>query len=339
MDLVERYIYAVVKHLPKKSRIEVTNELRANIEDMLPPSASTAAIKAVLTSLGKPEELAKAYHSDHQYLIGPTYYHSFLATVKLVVIITMSVVAVGKIIAVTLSAESTPTLSFVFGHFFDIYGTTVLSGFLSAAIVAVVFIIIEKVVYYEAKHGKAIPTTWDPGTLPAIPQQQIPKYEPIVSIVFTLIFSFLIFFTPNFRFFYTTAEPIPALFNADRYNQYLPFMMLYIALYLAMNIMKLIKGTWNQQIAIVNTIQNLYFCILATMMLLDQSLVEADFMQYLADLLDISLRSVKDGFASARIITILVIFIIAIIDTVMGFVKAKRTVRENHFTAEITSKR
>ncbi len=338
MDLVERYIYAVVKHLPKKSRIEVTNELRANIEDMLPPSASKAEVKEILIQLGKPEEMAKAYHNDHQYLIGPAYYYSFLTTVKLVVMIVAGIAAVGKIIAIILTTDGAFTPATIFINLFEIIGAVVSSGFISAAIVATVYMIIEKIVHYEAQQGKKQDPVWNPDLLPKVPAQQIPKHEPIVSIVFTLIFAFFILFTPRLTDLYSTAEPIPTIFNADRYHIYLPFLLLYIAFYLAFNVIKLVKGAWDNQLAIVNTIQNLFFSVLATIILLDQSLVDTSFLQYLADLLNISLQTMENGFRTSQIITILVILIITMIDSIMGFVRARRSDREKRFTAEITNK-
>lgn len=39
-DMIDRYIYDVIRRLPEKERADVRQELRANIYDMLPEAPS-----------------------------------------------------------------------------------------------------------------------------------------------------------------------------------------------------------------------------------------------------------------------------------------------------------
>lgn len=62
-ELIERYLYAVTKQLPAKSRRDIERELRSLIGDMLEERCGEIApterdIRVVLTELGTPTELA-----------------------------------------------------------------------------------------------------------------------------------------------------------------------------------------------------------------------------------------------------------------------------------------
>ena len=59
-DLVERYIYAATKRMPRKQREDVSLELRGLVEDMLAERCGSVTptekdIRIVLTELGTPQ--------------------------------------------------------------------------------------------------------------------------------------------------------------------------------------------------------------------------------------------------------------------------------------------
>ena len=57
-DYMDRYIYQVIRRLPKAQRDEVRMELEELISDMY---ADKGSMEAVLTQLGNPAEFAKQY--------------------------------------------------------------------------------------------------------------------------------------------------------------------------------------------------------------------------------------------------------------------------------------
>ena len=68
-DLIQRYIYAVVRYLPLKSHVEVEKELESLISEMLEERCGDIAptekdVRIVLLELGSPEELAEKYGGD-----------------------------------------------------------------------------------------------------------------------------------------------------------------------------------------------------------------------------------------------------------------------------------
>ena len=93
MEIIDRYVYAVVKRLPESTRQDVERELRANIQDMLPDDHSEADVRAVLAKLGNPYRLAEEYRETKRYLIGPSVYDSYITVLRLVISIVVPVVA------------------------------------------------------------------------------------------------------------------------------------------------------------------------------------------------------------------------------------------------------
>ena len=86
-DLIERYIYAVTKQLPKKNREDVSMELRGLIDDMLSERCAGEPteqdVRDVLTELGTPLELYAKYDEDaDKCLIGQPYYSSYKLAMK-----------------------------------------------------------------------------------------------------------------------------------------------------------------------------------------------------------------------------------------------------------------
>ena len=65
-ELMERYIYQVVRRLPKAQQKEVGMELQELISDMM---EQTGSMEQVLEELGDPAEFAKSYRDDGHCLI------------------------------------------------------------------------------------------------------------------------------------------------------------------------------------------------------------------------------------------------------------------------------
>lgn len=91
MELVERYIHAVIRKLPVKQRIDIEQELRSLIEDMITDrtkgeSVSEADVEEVLLELGDPAVLADNYRGKAKYLIGPDNYDTYLFVLKIVIV-------------------------------------------------------------------------------------------------------------------------------------------------------------------------------------------------------------------------------------------------------------
>jgi len=84
MTLIDRYVYTVTERLLEQTRDDVSMELRANIEDMLPENATESDVRTALEKLGNPIRLANEYCEVKRYLIGPGLYDKYISVLKLV---------------------------------------------------------------------------------------------------------------------------------------------------------------------------------------------------------------------------------------------------------------
>ncbi|MFD0451587.1 hypothetical protein ACFQZK_12695 [Rhodococcus aetherivorans] len=73
-ELVDRYLHAVLVHLPRSRRDDVAAELRRRIDD----AAADRDVREVLAGLGSPEDLARTYRGAPRHLIGPRLYDTYL---------------------------------------------------------------------------------------------------------------------------------------------------------------------------------------------------------------------------------------------------------------------
>src|SRR5574344_277501 len=76
-NLIDRYVFDVVRRLPEGERGDVERELRANIRDMLPEDSQEAETVRVLESLGDPRKLAEQYRANPRYLISPAMFEQY----------------------------------------------------------------------------------------------------------------------------------------------------------------------------------------------------------------------------------------------------------------------
>lgn len=104
-NLVERYIYAVVRRLPEKEHAEVTRELDELISSMLSERSGDglsedARVKIVLTTLGKPDELARKYGSSAaNCLIGEPHYSTYKRVLRIVLLAVSLALLVGLLVS------------------------------------------------------------------------------------------------------------------------------------------------------------------------------------------------------------------------------------------------
>src|ERR1700756_2884761 len=90
MELLDRYLQAVKKHLPWKRQDDIIAELRANLESQLEEKEAQLGrpltqIEAEewLKQLGQPTQMAARYQPQ-QYLIGPMLFPTYWYVLRLV---------------------------------------------------------------------------------------------------------------------------------------------------------------------------------------------------------------------------------------------------------------
>ncbi len=109
MDLLDRYLQAVRKHLPWKRQDDILAELRANLESQLEeheealgrPLTQTEA-EAWLKEIGPPMQVAARY-LPQQYLIGPTIFPTYWWVIRTVMLWGFAIMAIVTAVRIMVS--------------------------------------------------------------------------------------------------------------------------------------------------------------------------------------------------------------------------------------------
>jgi hypothetical protein len=187
-ELKKRYLYQVSRFLPTKGWEETEKEISSLIDDMTEArcgdrTPDSEDVKAVISKLGKPSELAASYNDSKMHLIGPAYFPLFKKTLLIMEGIAFASYLLGLIVS-------------------GIEGTLVVEDFLSFfpailgvfATVTIVFFIIER-------QGVKLDELFElENELPPVPvkKARISRSEPIIALVFSFLFLILILFFPQF---------------------------------------------------------------------------------------------------------------------------------------------
>lgn len=164
MELIDRYVSAVGRYLPEKTRADIEMELRSLIMDALDTrmqgrDPSEDDIVAVLHEMGRPEEIAARYAPVRRYLIGPELFPSYIAVTGIVVVVVATAVLIGRVVQQTMDPNSVGGM--ISGVLVDL-----LSGISSAVgSVTLVFAVLERFLPGATK-ATANGGRWDPRKLP-----------------------------------------------------------------------------------------------------------------------------------------------------------------------------
>lgn len=287
-ELMERYIYQVIRRLPKEQRDEVSMELHELISDMMEESDS---IEDVLTKLGNPAEFAKKYLDDTHHLIGPKYYDTYLRFLKIILICTIVPILIISIIEGVygeITSTGSSHLELIINAIIFALANSI-GNCISSCIgifggVTLVFAIMERYnVKLDIKKEKEWSVNdlgdnftgkkrWTPKNLAPIPHVKavIGKSDSIIGIVFGVIFCVLLIFAPQFFSMILnndgTVTTIP-VFNLDKWNIILPLFVASILIGLVDDIVRLICGYYCKIVMISNIICGIAQIVLSVILL------------------------------------------------------------------------
>lgn len=202
-DLIDRYVYAIVRHLPKKQAGDIDKELHGLIEDMLAERCgerpvSEKDVLVVLTELGTPEEMAAQYDPDkNSSLISQPYYNQFKLVLKWVLLAVLFGLTVSSIVgAVFASLEGNLAPADAGILFLKWLSSLIAAGLCVTGALTILYALVERA-------GISLTESLGIGgnlkDLPPVPQkkEKISKGDPICSIVFSVLFMILFLVTPQ----------------------------------------------------------------------------------------------------------------------------------------------
>ena len=184
MDLIERYLVAVRRHLPAGQQDDIVQELgdslRSEAEDHERATGhplTEVEQAALLKKRGHPWLMASRY-LPQQYLIGPALYPYYRKTLTIVVFwVVLPLVLFGGAITAIMSASPWDVWDNVLSAAWN-------GAIYSVGIVTIVFAILE----HEQVRIKAL-DNWDPTRLPAgTDVREVPRSETVIGLVISLTF-------------------------------------------------------------------------------------------------------------------------------------------------------
>ena len=240
-EMINRYIYEVTKRVPQKQRKEIELELSELIEDM----KEEGTIEEILTKLGNPEEFAKRYRDENNYVIGPDYYDDYMWLVK----IGAFGIAISSIVSAVVRGFTDVQ---EWKDFFKVFFREGISSFIVGTIsflgmLTIIFILLERLkIKVDIKPDKE----WAPSQLPAIPTKKamISRGESILSIIICMVLMGMFIFVPQvFGAFVTTdtgIKSINCIFNLEQWDSLVPYFVLIFAIGVFDEIVKIIHGQY-----------------------------------------------------------------------------------------------
>lgn len=316
-DIIERYIYAVTKRMPRKQQEDVTLELKGLIEDMLTERCggeqpTEKDIQAVLTELGSPYELYAKYDEDaDKCLIGQPHYSIYKYVLK-----TMSIpFAVGLAIAGVVLQVMEPVGWFVFLE--NWIGMLMEGLFFGFAAVTLVF----AVMYHK---GMDLGAKFDLNDLPSMPEkkQRISRVETSFNIGLLVALAGILLVVPQcFGIKHDTYGWI-TIFDLEAMAASALAIGFGFLAAITGEIVKLIEARYNKKVAAITLVTNLVQVVCVAWWLKGHSVMNPDFMAKLPEIFDND-QSVILLFENFQSFLLIVLIAACLAETLMAFRKAK----------------
>ena len=254
-ELISRYVYAVTRLLPKKTREDVAKELSANIDEMLEARCGEVTptetdVRVVLAELGTPDELAQKYDTDPMdHLIGGVYYFKYKIVLRIVFIAALIGSAVACLIGVLFDRDQS-AFETVIEWFAGLPGM-IFSAF---AVITIVFMILER---KKISIGDS-----SADNLPSIPKknEKISIADSIVDICFAVFFTVAILgfgdvvpVIAHIKSDGVNATTV-ALFNMEAVQAMWIPLVLWTVMTIVRNVVRIIVGRRNMTVFIVTAV-------------------------------------------------------------------------------------
>lgn len=250
-DLMERYIYEVVRRFQKEQRNEITMELQELIGDM----AEEDSMENVLHKLGNPALFAQKYRDEKKYLISPEYFDDYEWVLKIVLgCVILSVVVSAIIQGILNGTWITKIIENIIGD-----GLVSLMG--AFGVVTFIFAVLERQhIKVQLKKEEAWTVgelgkdmvfdrkVWTPKQLAPVPNKKalISRADCVIEIVFTVLLCGLFIFAPQLfgAHIFEENEFIRAIpiFNMNNWNIILPFLLVSLLMGFIDAMVRLVTG-------------------------------------------------------------------------------------------------
>ena len=262
MELIERYLQEIGRHLPASKRADILSELRSSLNDSLEAHTTNgqpseeAAIQAI-KEMGAPREVAASYYPEGQYLIGPELFPLFQLIIRIVLAATVG----GQLISAIVSLSVSHRVDFMVQELLQIVDS------IPAALGSVVLVF--AIMQWFNVHPDFEKKDFDPRSLPPLHKDKpVHRGELTFSIVFgTLFLAFLITFGTSGGF---TAKYGVNLLTDPVLDTYYPWLAVSVVLGILLDIVLLWRGRWEISTRIAKIGTDIFALVLLRLLLQGQ---------------------------------------------------------------------
>jgi hypothetical protein len=237
MELIDRYVQEVGRHLPRKNRSDIQAELQSTLVDTLEARVEGEPGREdeveLLKEFGPPQKVAASYWPEGQYLIGPRLYPLFrmVVGIALTVFIIVQLVLLG--VAVVFNQEVLSFLSVL-----DIFSEMIGSVFTSFAIIVIVFAVLQRFDVRPETDQK-----WDPRDLPQVEEADtVSRGGTVAEITFSLVIIAILLFLPD-KIGAVISPGMELILNPVIID-YIPLIVVAMMIGIALDVVLLWRGRW-----------------------------------------------------------------------------------------------
>lgn len=298
-ELIERYIYAATRFMKKEEKEDTAKELQSIIDDMLEERCggeepNEAIVKEVLSELGDPKELYEKYSSDGKdCLIGAPYYGVYkyvLKTALMCVVIGLVIAQFilliidlysGAAAAVGVTGAVETSIELIINWIVQMIACVVDGAIFTFAAVTAGFA-------YMYHKGIKMDTLFDSlDQLPRIPKKEetISKVGIAFGIGISVLFFTLFLACPQVLCMYKAESgEFISIFDVEFIQGTWYLIMLFAAIGIGREIVKLIEGTYTKKLVIVTVIADIVSAVLSVVWLSNPAIINPAFTEAMTEL-------------------------------------------------------
>ena len=264
MELLDRYLQAVKKHLPWQRQDDILAELRANLESQLEDKEAelgrpltTGEAEAWLKQVGPPIQVAARYQPQ-QYLIGPAVFPTYWYVLRLAFFWASIIYLIVNVVLIV-SGGSPSAIAVLEAVFRLPIVLMITAGWVTLAFAAIEF----AAVHYPGKYSSLAvfsPVSsidWTPSTLPPVEKTSAGGKKPrsyaqaVAEVIFGFLFLIWLLLVPRYPFLwlgpgviYLHTSPFQP---APTWIQFFWFLVIVNVVQLAWRCVDLWRGAWQQR--------------------------------------------------------------------------------------------
>lgn len=322
-DLIERYLYAITRHLPASQRSDVAGELRTLISDMLdercgdlPPTLKD--IRVVLTELGTPGEMVRKYtDGEGKCLIGQPYYTQYLFVLKIVLVCSTGGILLASLLTMALEPRQD-----LFAQALEWVATWFMA-------LACMFSFVTLLFAFFSRRGIEVEVMGSLDDLPAVPRDKNAsrRGEAIVGIVFSILFAsvFLLFPEALNALCHTSDGVSFQVFNVEGIRDSAWVILLWTFICVAGESFKLVEGRYTVRLFVVTCVVDFVAAVLAIFWMTNFQILDANQMVHLQTAANIDFGGAEGWlFSNFQLVFCGLVVLALVIDVVDEAVKTFR---------------